>query len=408
MPAPMRIVSRDAFAAVLGEATTRTQQLAPPRWPLLREISAQLEFMATATADGRVPNADERRSTSVGPLAARNLEEVDPTYADQLEELDYTFRRYHLLPAGPAVQRRGILQVWSGPEAYRKLVLAPGERFTVGSASPDAPAASPSMPARTPPHGTTTHAPVQPPVHLQVRADPPLAPVHFEVLWDGVAAHVRALGPPHPITIDGLPAFRGELAHRGWMTAARTTFRFIVEARTPPSPPRPPTAASTAVLATLAPLRAEGTLYAIVDAARSARALEVVEESVDPHASLYDGERGRAFDDVAPYLVQLDRSSDLLERLVHEGWGEAWGIFLKSSAGFEAVRRHLRQFLLVEAEGEPHRLFFRFYDPRVLRTFAEVITPEQRAELMARLDALMYEDAAGELASLRPTASENP
>jgi len=379
----MRIVSRDTFATVLREASDRTRELAPPRWALLRQISAQLEFMARTTADGRIPTADERLSTNIGPIAARNLEEVDPTYADQLEELDYTFRRYHLLPNGPTAPPRAVLQLWSGPEAFRKLVLAPGDIRTVGSASPD--------------------ADISP--HFQVRGDPPLADRHFEIAWDGVAAHVRALGPPHPISLDGLPALRGELAHRGWMTAGRTTLRFIIEARTPPTPPRPPTPASTTALATLAPLRATSTLYAIIDAARSPRALELLEESIDPYASLYDGERGRAFDDVAPYLVHLDPSSELLERLVHEGWGESWGIYLSSPASFDTVRRHFRQFLMVEAEGETHRLFFRFYDPRVLRTFAEVITAEQRAELMAQIDAVFFEGPG--LGVLRTAFAQN-
>lgn len=387
----MRIVSLDAFAAVLHEATARTLQLDPSRWALLRGIQAQLAFMAQTTADGRIANADERTRTTVGPIAARNLEDMDPAYADQLEELDYTFRRYNLLPAGPAIPRRAVLQLWSGPEAFRKLVLNPGEARIVGSASPDSQ-------RNTSPEARQTAAP--PP--FQIRADPPLAPAHFEVLWDGVVAHVRPLGP-NAITLDGLPALRGELAHRGWMTAARTTFRFIVEARTPPSPPRPPSEASTAALVALTPLREAGTLYAIIDAARSARALELIEESVDPYASLYDGERGRAFDDVAPYLVHLDRNSELLERLVHEGWGEAWGIYLSSKAGFEPLRRHLRQFLMVDAEGEPNRLFFRFYDPRVLRTFAEVITPEQRVELMAQIDTLLYETPEQGVASFCAT-----
>ena len=215
-PTPMRIVSCDTFADVLREATARTLQLDPSGWPLLAHLQAQLAFMAQTTANGRIPNADERGSTSIGPIAARNLEEVDPVYADQLEELDYSFRRYHLLPAGPAMPRRAILQLWSGSdEAFRKLVLTPGVPHTVGSAS-------------QPP--TTANAPA----HDQVRSDPPLAPVHFEVLWDGMVAHVRPLGP-NLITLGGLPVLRGELAHRGWMTASGTTFRFIVEARTPPS-----------------------------------------------------------------------------------------------------------------------------------------------------------------------------
>jgi hypothetical protein len=357
----MRILSRDAFAEVLGEARARTQALDPSQWPLLRRIADQLEFMARMTARGRVPHEDDRARTSVGELAARELEQHDPEYADQLQELDYTFRRYHLLPPGPPIRRRGILQVWSGRETYRKLVLNLSEPRTVGTARAD----------------------------FVVHGDPAGGP-QFQILWDGVCAHVQAEGP-HRITVDGAPGWYGELANRGWMTAGRTTYRFLVEDRTPPPAPVAPTDAARAALAELARRCDAGTLYALVDAARSDRALQLVEESVDPYASLYDGEQGRAYDDVAPYLVHLQSDSWLLERLVTEGWGDAWGIYVDSRAGFDAVRRHFRRFLLVEAEGEPHRLFFRFYDPRVLHSFAASITPEQRREFLDAIDRIFLE-----------------
>lgn len=365
----MRILSRDAFAEVLGEARARVRQLDPSQWPVLQQIAAQLEHIARSTAGGRVPHEDDRKTT-LGTLAARNLEEADPELADQLEELAYTFHRYPLLPKGPPVRRRGILQVWTGRESYRKLILDLGEPRSVGNARAD----------------------------FVVHGDPSGSP-QFEIVWDGVCAHVRALGS-HRLTILGAPAWYGELAHRGWMTAGATTYRFLVEDRTPPQSPVAPTPESQAALDALLPRREAGTLYAVIDAARSERALELIEESVDPYASLYDGEQGRAFDDVAPYLVHLQRGSGLLERLVHEGWGDAWGIWVDSRAGFDDLRRHLRRFLMVEAEGEQHRLLFRYYDPRVMRSFAGVITPEQRAELLKVIDAIVYPDDAGRVQSL--------
>ncbi|WAS98846.1 immunity protein Tsi6 family protein [Nannocystis punicea] len=367
----MRILSRDAFAEVLREAQQRTRELDPSRWPLLRQVDAQLDYMARTTADGRVPYPEERARTTLGPLAARELEQLDPEFADQLEELDYTFHRYPLLPKGPPRVRRGILQVWTGRDAFRKLILEHGVPRTVGTARAD----------------------------FIVHADAAGSP-QFQIVWDGVSAHVRA-HDPHQLILDGAPGWYGELANRGWVKAGATTFRFLVEDRTPPRSPVTPTPASSAALAALRPRCDAGTLYAVVDAARSDRALVLVEESVDAHASLYDGEQGRAFDDVAPYLVQFRSDSGLLERLVHAGWGDAWGVFLQSDADFEAVRRHLRQFLVVKGEGEPRRLFFRFYDPRVMRTTVEVFTPEQRAELLKGLDGIYFEDADGRLRELR-------
>ncbi|MDC0716687.1 immunity protein Tsi6 family protein [Nannocystis bainbridge] len=359
----MRILSRDAFAQVLVEARRRTRTLDPSRWPLLGQIEAQLQFIAEQTKQGRVPHEEDRMRTTLGPLAARNLEDIDPEYADQLEEIDYTFRRYPQLPHGPSVRRRGVLQVWSGRETYRKLVLDLGVPRTVGSAQADFVV-----------HGDTAGSP------------------HFQIVWDGVSAHVQAEGT-HRLAINGVATWYGEMANRGWMTAVRTAYRFLVEDHTPPPEPIDAAAAALDALTELARRCGSGNLYAIIDAARSERALQLVEESIDPYASLYDGEQGRAFDDIAPYLVHLQPSSGLLRRLVTEGWGDAWGVYVESSAGFEKVRRHFRQFLKVEVEGEAKPRFFRFYDPRVLCTFAEVMTPEQRSELRRAVDAVLFERA---------------
>ncbi|MCY0986639.1 immunity protein Tsi6 family protein [Nannocystis sp. ILAH1] len=363
----MRILSRDAFAEVLTEARRRTRTLDPSRWPLLRQIEAQLQFIAEQTKRGRVPHEDDRLRTTLGPLAARNLEDIDPEYADQLEELDYTFRRYPQLPAGPPVRRRGVLQVWSGRETYRKLVLDLGVPRTVGNAHAD----------------------------FVVHGSPDGSP-HFQIVWDGVSAHVQAEGS-HRLAVNGESTWYGEMANRGWMTAVRTTYRFLVEDRTPPPEPVAPSAAALAALTELERRCHTGHLYAIIDAARSDRALQLVEESIDPYASLYDGEQGRAFDDIAPYLVHLQPGSWLLERLVTEGWGDAWGIYVQSGAGFDKVRRHLRQFLKVEVEGEAKPMFFRFYDPRVLRTFAAVMAPEQRSELLKAVDGVLFERSGPDL-----------
>lgn len=365
-----QIVTRDAFAEVLGEARQRVAQYDAADAPLIRQIADQLDDMARETADGRTPDDEACDRINLGTLAARNLEESDPALADRLEELDYAYRRYPLLPDGPARRRRGILQVWTGRESFRKLIFEPGAPRTVGSANAD----------------------------YVVHAEPD-GGQQFQLVWDGLCAHVVA-SDPHKVTIGGASCWYGEMAHGGWMTAGTTSYRFHAEDRTPPLEPPEPTPASQAALARFAALRDAGCLYAVIDAARSERALQLATESVDPLASLYDGEPGRALDDVAPYLVQLRRDSDLLERLVAEGWGRGWGLFLESPAEFDAVRRHLRRFLMVELEGESRRVYFRFYDPRVMQTFADAITPEQRADLLQVVDAIHFEGDAGAVRTL--------
>jgi len=54
---------------------------------------------------------------------------------------------------------------------------------------------------------------------------------------------------------------------------------------------------------------------------------------------------------------------------LNEGWGQSWGVFVVTEEDdIEVLFEHFRQFLKVE-DPEGNRLFFRFYDPRVLRIF---------------------------------------
>jgi len=125
-------------------------------------------------------------------------------------------------------------------------------------------------------------------------------------------------------------------------------------------------------------------LFGIIDAARSQRALHLLSSSTDQHDSLYNGESAKKLALVAPYLVKFSRYSELLQALVQEGWGESWGIYLTCDRDFVEVRRHFRQFLTVEVEGQGNkRLLFRFYDPRVLRAYLPTCTAEELKAFLA-------------------------
>src|SRR6185436_18904504 len=101
-------------------------------------------------------------------------------------------------------------------------------------------------------------------------------------------------------------------------------------------------------------------LYAVLDAAREERILTLLRSSPEHAQSLYEGPQGEELEDVAPYLVALPRDSWLLERLVGEGWGEGWGIYLTCRRPFAEVRRQLRRHLMVTLKETEERLYFRF------------------------------------------------
>jgi hypothetical protein len=132
-------------------------------------------------------------------------------------------------------------------------------------------------------------------------------------------------------------------------------------------------------------------LYAILDPARNPRILALMILHQEESQSLYEGEEGAKMAQFAPYLVRLRNDSRLIEALVKEGWGKSWGVYLTSSGDFREVRHHLRHFLMV-AMPNREQVYFRFYDPRVLRAFLPTFTPEETAQFFGPIRSYLVED----------------
>jgi hypothetical protein len=120
----------------------------------------------------------------------------------------------------------------------------------------------------------------------------------------------------------------------------------------------------------------DGPLWAVLDAARDDRVLALLYSTGAEHCSLYEGSQGTALADVAPYLVRVDPGSPLLAQLA-PGWGRAWGVWLTSHASAKVIRSRLRRLLMVHVGDSPRPMYFRFYDPRVLRVMLPSATPRQ-------------------------------
>jgi hypothetical protein len=119
-----------------------------------------------------------------------------------------------------------------------------------------------------------------------------------------------------------------------------------------------------ASLEELRAIASAGRLYAVIDACDMPSVPEVARELGEERAvSLYRGSAQEMYWAFAPYLFAVD--GEVLDWIVAELWSEPWGIFAVSDGDLEAVRRHFRRFLLVQApDGE--QWYFRFYDPRVI------------------------------------------
>ena len=131
-------------------------------------------------------------------------------------------------------------------------------------------------------------------------------------------------------------------------------------------------------------------IFAILDGAREERIYAAVLESECEYECLYRGELDPDLASAAPYLLALQADLPFTKWLINQGWGESWGIFIESRATLRDLRQHFRRFLMVHDEsGKP--LYFRFYDPRVLRTYLPNCNAEELAKMFGPVDHYLAE-----------------
>jgi len=129
-------------------------------------------------------------------------------------------------------------------------------------------------------------------------------------------------------------------------------------------------------------------LYALFDGAR-VRGLPVfLREIGADFTSLYRGKPATELAHVAPYLARLPLTSLIIPWLLVDTVAAQSGLFLVAGAGLDALRQHLRRYLIVlDARGGQN--FFRFYDPRVIAPFLDASSPEESARFFGPVRRLM-------------------
>ena len=159
----------------------------------------------------------------------------------------------------------------------------------------------------------------------------------------------------------------------------------------PPEPtPKPP--APTARQPRLQDLLAKDfqPLYVLLDASREPSVLKVILESKEEYQSLYEGAQGAQLAHFAPYLVRVPQESALLDTLVHQAWSKSWGVFLTSDTPLKDLRTHFRHFLTVKLP-DGQQVYFRYYDPRVLRLFLPTCLPEETNQFFGPVKHFLIE-----------------
>lgn len=131
--------------------------------------------------------------------------------------------------------------------------------------------------------------------------------------------------------------------------------------------------------------------HILLDAARMADKIETAKELNATHDSLYRGGSEESLSSVAPYIFRFQNNSEFAQWFMENGWGNSWGLMIKSNFSLPELHKHFRKFLLVATE-DGKKLYFRFYDPRVLRIFLPTCNATQIRELFELVDYFLMED----------------
>jgi len=133
-------------------------------------------------------------------------------------------------------------------------------------------------------------------------------------------------------------------------------------------------------------------VWAVLDGACDKRVYSAVVGCYADNCCLYSGDLPSELKLAAPYLVSLDPEDRTTQYILKRGWGNGWGIFLRSSNGMETLRRHLKSLLMVK-DYKGRRLLFRYYDPRVLRVYLPTCWPAELEKVFGPVKAYLAEGA---------------
>lgn len=137
----------------------------------------------------------------------------------------------------------------------------------------------------------------------------------------------------------------------------------------------------------------ETNVYAVLDGASVPELPQVLLEHQPENICLYRGELEPDMAVVAPYLVKLEYDHTFVKLVCEQGWGNHWGIFVltPTEVDIRTLRNHFRKFLMVyDPDGK--LLYFRYYDPRVLRVYLPTCNAEETKIVFGPIRYYILED----------------
>jgi hypothetical protein len=136
------------------------------------------------------------------------------------------------------------------------------------------------------------------------------------------------------------------------------------------------------------------TVFALVDAARDERIYPALLKADCEWVCLYRGDAAVTMAEVAPYLIELDARASFTSWLIEKGWGNSWGLFLHAIVALERLQAHFRRLLMAQMP-DGKKVYFRFYDPRVLRAYLPTCTAPETEMVFGPVGCFIVEKEEG-------------
>ncbi|WP_298362581.1 DUF4123 domain-containing protein [uncultured Litoreibacter sp.] len=123
--------------------------------------------------------------------------------------------------------------------------------------------------------------------------------------------------------------------------------------------------------------------YLLVDPTLRKQVTELFDlDAIDvPITCLFNGAAAEEQQEVAPYLIDMtfdEESPSLFHRdFFANHWGQGTGIFLRSPASLEELKKHFRRFTKLKRTQDDGWYFFRFWDPAIASVYFRTIADSQ-------------------------------
>jgi hypothetical protein len=121
--------------------------------------------------------------------------------------------------------------------------------------------------------------------------------------------------------------------------------------------------------------------FALIDTAQDSRLYGLILQCRDQQC-MFAGNVDPGLITASPHIVRINEGEPLLNIWRGHGVGKNWGILVESDLTLEPLRRHFRKFMQVRLP-DASTVMFRFYDPRVFKTYLTIAPPEQLADWFA-------------------------